>query len=110
MLFAFVCIFIMQNAMASFTVKGSNDDKSVTSNSKYSLNNLNKYAHKSFSFALLKSTMQLTDLQVMNQKNTTSNVEVNTLLQYNKGNATYVLSYKLKLRVPKFKTPSPTNQ
>jgi len=108
-LFAMGCILIVQGAVASFTVKGTNDDKS-TSTSKYSLNNLNKYAHKSFSFSLMKSTMQLNSIQVMTQKSNTQNLELNTFLQYNKGNVTYVFPYKFKVKVPKFKTPSPINQ
>ena len=33
------------------------------------------------------------------------NNDKNSMLQYNNGNTTYIYPYKIKVKVPKFKTP-----
>ena len=38
-----------------------------------------------------------------------NNSAFNSFMQIDKGNTTYIMPYKLKVKAPKFKTPSPNN-
>ena len=92
-------------SFASFTISGSVDENSK--NSKFSLKNISKYSHKSFSMSLLRTNMQNKGITSLNS--TSTNSDFNSYIKIFDGNKTYVMPYKLKLKVPKFKTPSPTN-
>lgn len=78
-----------------------------TRNSKYSLRNLNKFSKKGLSLNAVKSNLQYKGLHVPANANTLQNNEVNSMLQYENGNTTYIYPYKFKVKVPKFKTPAP---
>ena len=102
-----VTIFIMvvPFAFASLTISGTIDE--ANRSSKFSLKNINKYTQKSFSLSLLRTNLQ--NNGTLTLKNFSFNSEANSFIQINNGNTTYVLPYKFKVKVPKFKTPSPNN-
>lgn len=90
---------------ASTIITGTTESKKVTE--KYSLKNLSNLSHKTSTFHDLKSNLAYKGLSVninLNGSSTQSNY-----LKYNKGNITYVIPYRHKVILPKFKTPSPQN-
>ena len=107
---AVASIFLMaaQVAFAAFSFTGVADENNK--NNKYSLKNLSRYSNKAYSLSHLKSTLQYRGSLIVNQHNNTSGLEINSLMEFDKGNTTYVLPYKFKVKVPKFKTPSPDNR
>ncbi|MBA4197544.1 MAG: hypothetical protein C0459_08310 [Chitinophaga sp.] len=105
---AMLLIMVAQVAFASLSFSGITDEN--TKNNKYSLKNLGNYSNKAFSLSHLRATLQYRGSIVLNQKTNTAGIELNSALQYDKGNTTYVLPYKLKVKVPKFKTPTPDNR
>ena len=101
---AAVLVLAVQVAIASIS-SGIADER--TKNGKYSLKNLGLHSHKFVSISYLKSDLLFSGSQVLNNKKTT---EMNSLMQFDRGNTTYVFPYKFKVKVPKFKTPTPPNQ
>lgn len=97
---------IMPTAFASFTLSGSADEHKK--NSKYSLNNINKYAKKSFNPNALRNSLHATGNMVYSFNTGTTVVNGNAL-KFSKGNTTYILPYNIKLKAPKFKTPTALN-
>ena len=79
------------------------DSKKVTE--KYSLKNLSSLSHKTSTFHDLKSSLLYKGLSVSTTM--TSGLRQTNYLKYNKGNITYVIPYRHKVILPKFKTPSP---
>jgi len=102
-----IAVFILATnaAMAAFFFIGVSDESK--NSSKYSLKNFSRYSHKSLSLSLIRSNLQFSGSQVLTQKTNESGLEVNSMMQYNRGNTTYVFPYTFKVHVPKFKTPSP---
>lgn len=101
-------MFIMatQVAFAAFSFSGFSDE--ANKNSKYSLKNLSHYTHRNFSLSLIKSTLIYKGTQIVSETFEDANtLELRSMMQYNNGNTTYVMPYKFKIRVPKFKTPTP---
>ncbi len=100
------CTFVMsvQVVLASISFSGVVDDKNKSN--KYSLKNLSSLSHHSLSLSAVKLNLQFKGTDVISQKNTSTGLEINSILYYNKGNTTYIMPYKFKIRVPKFKTPS----
>jgi subtilase family serine protease len=88
---------------ASTTITGTIASKKVAE--KYSLKNLSSLSHKATTFHDLKSSLVYKGLTVHANMNGASNQT--TYLKYNKGNISYVIPYKHKLILPRFKTPSP---
>jgi hypothetical protein len=88
---------------ASTIVSGTSDSKKVTE--KYSLKNLSSLSHKASTFRDLKSSLLYKGLSV--STNMTSGLGQSNYLKYNKGNITYVIPYRHKVILPRFKTPSP---
>lgn len=88
---------------ASTIVSGTSESKKVTE--KYSLKNLSSLNHKASTFRDLKSSLLYKGLSV----STIMNVGLGqtNYLKYNKGNITYVIPYRHKVILPKFKAPSP---
>ena len=82
---------------ASTIVTGTSDAKKTTE--KYSLKNLSSLNHKATTFHDLKSSLV----------NKTGTSMQSNYLKYNKGNITYVIPYRHKVILPRFKTPSPQN-
>lgn len=92
-------------AIAALAFTGIVDDKAKSS--KFTLKSLNSFSKKGLSLSAIKSNLQykgitLTGNGIMMQNQHT---DMNTMLQYNNGNTTYVYPYKIKVKVPKFKTP-----
>jgi outer membrane translocation and assembly module TamA len=81
---------------ASTIVTGTSESKKASE--KYSLKNLSSLSQKTSTFQQLKSGLVYKGLS--SQSN---------YLKYNKGNITYVIPYRHKVILPKFKTPSPQN-
>jgi hypothetical protein len=98
----------MQFVYAAFSFSGLTGEKERTN--KYSLKNLSALANnKGISLYSLKSSLQYKGMQSLSSKNTGSGVETTSLLRYESGNTTFVYPYKFKIKVPKFKTPTPNN-
>jgi hypothetical protein len=98
----------VQVALGSITFTGiiGENDK----NKKYSLKNLSSLTHHSLSLSSFKFGLQFKGSNTLNQKTTTTGFESNSMLRYDRGgNTTYIMPYKFKVKVPKFKTPSLTN-
>ncbi len=88
---------------ASTTTTGTIASKKAAE--KYSLKNLSSLSHKATTFHDLKSSLVYKGLSVHSNLNGAANQA--TYLKYNKGNISYVIPYKHKLILPRFKTPSP---
>ena len=88
---------------ASTIVTGTTESKKVTE--KYSLKNLSSLSHKTSTFRDLKSSLLYKGLSVSTTM--TSGLGQSNYLKYNKGNITYVIPYRHKVILPRFKTPSP---
>ena len=101
---SFVFITVVSSSVhASTIVSGTSDSKKVTE--KYSLKNLSSLSHKASTFRDLKSSLLYKGLSVSTTM--TSGLGQSNYLKYNKGNITYVIPYRHKVILPRFKTPSP---
>ena len=87
---------------ASTIVSGTTDSRKVTE--KYSLKNLSSLSHKASTFHDLKSSLLYKGLTVSATMN--AGLGQTNYLKYNKGNITYVIPYRHKVILPRFKTPS----
>lgn len=109
LLTATILIMGAQVALASITFSGiiGETDK----NKKYSLKNLSSLSHHSLSLSTLKLGLQFKGSNILNQSNNlTTGFESNSILRYDRGgNTTYIMPYKVKVKIPKFKVPSATN-
>jgi len=99
LLLAFLTLSVSSELGASTILISSNELKTDAKNSaeKYSLKNLGSLSHKTTTFYTLKSSLEFKGM----------NVNAN-YLKYNKGNISYVIPYRYKMVLPRFKTPSPT--
>ena len=88
---------------ASTIVSSTSESKKVTE--KYSLKNLSSLSHKVSTFHDLKSRLLYKGLSVSSSLN--GGQGQTNYLKYNKGNITYVIPYRHKVILPRFKTPSP---
>jgi hypothetical protein len=94
---------------AAFTLSGITTEKKGRQ-SKYTLKNLNLLNSKSLSYSSLKATMQYKSIQTLgSQLKANNNTEMNSMLRFDNGNSSFVFPYKFKVKVPRFKTPSPTS-
>ncbi|NCI49260.1 hypothetical protein GWC95_04945 [Sediminibacterium roseum] len=96
-----ILVMVIQMAYASFSFTGIADEKLKTG--KYSLKNFSSLSHKGLSFSSLKANLQYKGPQALPGS---TGAEANTL-RFDNGNTTFVYAYKVKVKVPKFKTPSP---
>ena len=105
-----VTLFIgVQLSHAAFTLSGISTEKRGKQ-SKFTLKNLNLLNSKSLSYSSLKATMQYKSIQTLGlQLKGNNNTEINSMLRFDNGNSSFVFPYKFKVKVPKFKTPSPTS-
>jgi len=94
---------VSSNVHASTIVSGTSESKKVTE--KYSLKNLSSLSHKSSTFRDLKSSLLYKGLTV--SSSVSAGLGQTNYLKYNKGNITYVIPYRHKVILPRFKTPSP---
>ncbi|MFL9481163.1 hypothetical protein ACI6Q2_00215 [Chitinophagaceae bacterium LWZ2-11] len=98
----------VQVALASSVLTGVTDDK--IKNNNYSLKNLSSLSYKNnLSIHNLNSGLQFRSTQLYTDRAANGVLEMNSSMRFDKGNITYVFPYKLKVKVPKFRTPSPTN-
>jgi hypothetical protein len=104
---ALLLVMSMQMAYAALSFTGIVDDK--TRNNKYSLRSLNNYTKKGLTLNAIKSSLQYKGINVPNATPSFQGSEINSMLQYDNGNTTYIYPYKFKVKVPKFKTPSPSS-
>jgi hypothetical protein len=99
------CLAIMLLASTSTfssTIVNSNMD-SRRLVEKYSLKNFGNSTHKTATFNALKSSLIFKGFS-----NTTASADANSnYMKYNKGNISYVIPYRYKVVLSKFKTPSP---
>jgi len=98
----------MQVALASSIFTGIADGG--VKNNKYSLRNLSNLSHRGISIYSIRSGLQFSGSQVFTQSTSGNSTEMNSGLSFERGNTSYVFPYKIKVKVPKFKTPSPVNQ
>lgn len=97
---------IVPSAFASFSLTGTSDENKK--NSKYSLSNLNKYAKKSFNPNFLRNSLTPAGNAIYSFNSGTV-VNNSSVLTFNRGNTTYLMPYQVKLKAPKFKTPTQNN-
>ena len=101
---SFVFITVISSTVhASTIVSGTSESKKVTE--KYSLKNLSSLSHKSSTFRDLKSSLLYKGLTVTSS--ISAGLGQTNYLKYNKGNITYVIPYRHKVILPRFKAPSP---
>ena len=105
----FTLLVGVQFGYAAFTLSGITTEKRGKQ-SKFTLKNLNLLNSKSLSYSSLKATMQYKSIQTLGlQLKGNNNTEINSMLRFDNGNSSFVFPYKFKVKVPKFKTPSPTS-
>ena len=103
----FTLLVGVQLGYAAFTLSGITTEKRGKQ-SKFTLKNLNLLNSKSLSYSSLKATMQYKSIQTLGlQLKGNNNTEINSMLRFDNGNSSFVFPYKFKVKVPKFKTPSP---
>ena len=62
-----------------------------------------------FSLNSLKYNLHYTGSDILSQSTLPNSTQVNSMMRYDRGNTTYIMPFNYKVKVPKFKTPSPTN-
>lgn len=102
-------VFCLHLVMSAVAFTGIVDEKAK--NSKFTLNSLNRYSKKGISLSAIKSNLNYKGLTLLNNSSSlmNSNTELNSQLQYNNGNTSYIYPYKIKVKVPKFKVPENRN-
>lgn len=106
--FAAIFLTIVQVAFASLSFTGISDERNKAN--KYSLKNLNNYSysHRIISLSVVKSDLQFKNAQVLTQKSNVNGVEMmNSMMQFDRGNTTYIFPYKFKIKLPKDKIRIP---
>ena len=98
---ALLFVGVTHIALGSFT--GSSDDKNK---SLFSLKHFNKHFYKSVIPFSLRAGFQYKGIQVINKKSENGTSTINSVMRFEKGNATYIYPYKHRVSVPKFATPS----
>lgn len=94
--------------LGASTISGTSGENKK--GNKYSLSNLNLYSkQKAINFSLLKTPSLYGGSSILNQQfNTSSGIQINTTMQFHKGNTVYTFPYKLRLKISKFKVPTPS--
>lgn len=102
---ATIFMMLVQVVFASFTTSGSSGsagkNKGITSS--YTLKNLSKYSNKTLSLNSVRYNAKLKATDFTHTQNGNSSVQMSN------GNTTIILPYKVKIKVPKFKTPTRSN-
>jgi len=99
-------VMAIQVVYAAFSFSVITDEH--TKSSKYSLKNLNSFSRKSLTYSSMKSNLQFRGTQLLSYKDNQASSEINSMLCFDYGNATFVYPYKFKVKVAtKFKTPAP---
>ncbi len=97
-----------QVTYAAFTLTGLTDEKSK--NAKYSLRTLSNLSNKGLSFPALRYGLTYKGAQTLSFNQKGSMLESNSMMRFGSGNTTYVYSYHVKVKAPKFKTPTRDNR
>ncbi len=106
-LFAAIALVVCVDlTLASTTYSTITDEKAESK--KYSLKNLANY-NKKLSLYSIKSGLSFRGAEILNNKKFATGVELNSMMRFDRGNTSYVMPYKLKVKVPKFKLPTPSN-
>ena len=95
-------LLISESSYASTIVNGSTESKKMAE--KYSLKYIGNLTHKTATFYTLKSSLEFKGITSFNMNGSVNN---SNYLKYNKGNISYVIPYRHKVVLSKFKTPSP---
>ncbi|OIR14132.1 hypothetical protein GALL_45920 [mine drainage metagenome] len=103
--FAALLIMAVQVAIASFSFTGITDER--TKANKYSLKHLSLYSHKSISISGLKSELQFNGSHSVALINNGNSLEMSSMMQYERGNTTFVFPYKFKVKLYKDKIRIP---
>jgi hypothetical protein len=103
---SFVFITVVTTTVHASTIVSSSSESKKASE-KYSLKNLSSLSHKVSTFHDLKSRLLYKGLSVSSSLNGGGGQGQTNYLKYNKGNITYVIPYRHKVILPRFKTPSP---
>ena len=101
---SFVFITVVTTTVHASTIVSSSSESKKASE-KYSLKNLSSLSHKVSTFHDLKSRLIYKGLTVSSSLN--GGQAQTNYLKYNKGNITYVIPYRHKVILPRFKAPSP---
>jgi hypothetical protein len=96
-------IMSLHLAIVAFAFTGIVDDKAK--NSKFTLNSLHNFSKKGLSLSAIKSSLHYKGVTLNSNSMMLQNTDLNSMLKYNNGNTTYIYPYKIKVKVPKFKTP-----
>jgi hypothetical protein len=97
----------VQVALASSVITGRSDDNNL--NSKFSLKDIGNLSRKNVALYSFKSNLQFNSMQIMDERAVNGGLEFTSVLNFNRGNSSYVIPFHFKVKVPKFKTPSPIN-
>lgn len=103
--FATLFIMVVQVAIASISFTGITDERAKAN--KYSLKNLSLYSHRSVSISGLISELQFKGSLSVTQKNNAGNLEMISMMQFDRGNTTYIIPYKFKVKLLKDKIRIP---
>lgn len=101
---ALLFILFAKLAFASISFTGIIDEKSK--GSKYSLKNFSSFRH-TFSLNSLKYSLHYTGSDILSQNTLPTGTQINSMMRYDRGNTTYIMPFNYKVKVPRFKTPSP---
>ncbi|HPH23698.1 MAG TPA: hypothetical protein PLW32_07445 [Chitinophagaceae bacterium] len=104
--FAILLVFAAQFVFAAFTTTGKKNNKQTES--KYTLKNLSSFTNKGLSLSSIRYNSKLLANDVTPAGSMSIGNSINHL-QMQSGNTTFIYPYKAKIKVPKFKTPSPSN-
>lgn len=104
LILATLLLLAVHFVFAAFTtiVTGHSGLKSKTS--KYTLKNISKFSNRGMSLGNLRYPLQMKPTELLS---TPRGLEMNRGLEFTKGNTTFIYPYKIKIKVPKFKAPSP---
>lgn len=97
---AIAIVLLSSSSYASSIITGTIETKKISE--KYSLKNLGSLSHKTSTFYTLKFSLDFKGVSNASAANSTA-----TYLKYNKGNISYVIPFRYKTVLSKFKTPSP---
>lgn len=98
-------VMSMQFVYAAFSFTGLAGEKERRQ--KISLKNLSELSSKAISLSSVRATLQFKGVQQTSTKASSNGIELTSQLRYENGNTTFVYPYKFKIKIPKFKTPSP---
>lgn len=104
LIIALLTILIHSQSNASTVVSSTTELKSTSLSiaEKYSLKNIGTTSLKTSTFNTLRSSLEYKGMAAGNANA--------TYLKFNKGNISYVIPYRYKMVLPRFKTPSAPQQ